>query len=192
MRLFYKKRLVDGTRILYFLGAKIYSYKVKKISEEEIFQRRISEARNRGVKIGDNVKLIDEINWGNEPWFIEIGNDVMLSFDITFLTHDGCIWAYQPYFKDFSKISKFGKIKIGNGCFIGCKTTIMPNVTIGDNCITAACSVVTKNIPDGEVWGGVPAKFICKTQELATKIENNSQTKEQQKLRDYLINLNMK
>ena len=34
----------------------------------------------------------------------------------------------------------------------------MPDIIIGDNCIVAAGSVVTHDIPSGEVWGGVPAK----------------------------------
>ena len=35
----------------------------------------------------------------------------------------------------------------------------MPNVTIGENSIIAAYSFVTKDIPDNEVWSGIPAKF---------------------------------
>lgn len=46
---------------------------------------------------------------------------------------------------------------------------ILPNVKIGDNSIVAAGAVVSKNIPSGEVWGGVPAKFILTTAAYAEK-----------------------
>lgn len=55
---------------------------------------------------------------------------------------------------------KFGRIEIGENCFIGANSTIMPNVRIDNNSVVAACSCVTKDIPGGEVWGGVPAKRI--------------------------------
>jgi acetyltransferase-like isoleucine patch superfamily enzyme len=46
--------------------------------------------------------------------------------------------------------------------FIGARCIILKGVTIGEKSIVAAGSVVTKNIPEGEVWGGNPAKFIKK------------------------------
>ena len=67
------------------------------------------------------------------------------------------------------KFIRFGKIEIGDNTFIGTRSTILPNVAIGKNCIVGACSLVTKNIPDGQVWGGVPAHFICETSAFAEK-----------------------
>ena len=46
--------------------------------------------------------------------------------------------------------------------FIGCHTVICNSVTIGKNSIVGASSVVTKDIPDNEVWAGNPARFIKK------------------------------
>lgn len=51
-------------------------------------------------------------------------------------------------------------VKIGNHVFIGTRCIINKGVTIGDGAIIAAGSVVVKNIPAWEVWGGNPAKFI--------------------------------
>ena len=45
---------------------------------------------------------------------------------------------------------------------IGTHSTIMPNVTVGENSTVAAYSFVTKNIPDNEMWGGIPAKLMKK------------------------------
>lgn len=54
---------------------------------------------------------------------------------------------------------KKGSVKLMKNCKIGTHSTIMPNVTIGTNSIVAAYSFVTKDIPDNEIWAGIPAKF---------------------------------
>lgn len=53
-----------------------------------------------------------------------------------------------------------GPVIIGNNVWIGDKVTILPNVTIGDGCVIAANSVVTKDIPPYSVAAGIPAKII--------------------------------
>ena len=57
-------------------------------------------------------------------------------------------------------------ITIKNGAFIGACAIILKGVTIGEHSIIGAGSVVTKDVPDNEVWAGNPAKFI-------KRIENN-------------------
>ncbi len=57
---------------------------------------------------------------------------------------------------------KKGKVILKKNCKIGSHTTIMPNVTIGENSLVAAYSFVNKNIPKNQVWVGVPAKFKAK------------------------------
>ncbi|MFA4987275.1 MAG: DapH/DapD/GlmU-related protein [Candidatus Brocadiia bacterium] len=53
-----------------------------------------------------------------------------------------------------------GDIEIGEDSFLGARVFVLPGVSIGRECVIGACSVVTKDIPDGEVWAGNPAKFI--------------------------------
>lgn len=55
--------------------------------------------------------------------------------------------------------NKKGPIILKKNCKIGTHSTIMPNVTIGENSIVAAYSFVTKSIPKNELWVGIPAKF---------------------------------
>lgn len=49
---------------------------------------------------------------------------------------------------------------IGENVWIGSNTTVVPGVTLGNGSIIAAGSVVTKNVPENVVVGGVPAKII--------------------------------
>lgn len=49
---------------------------------------------------------------------------------------------------------------IGNNVFIACGAKIIGNVKIGNNVIIGANAVVTKDIPDNAIVGGVPAKIL--------------------------------
>lgn len=51
-------------------------------------------------------------------------------------------------------------ISIGRDVWLGCHVVVLPGVAIGDSAVVAAGAVVTKTIPSGEIWGGVPAKKI--------------------------------
>jgi acetyltransferase-like isoleucine patch superfamily enzyme len=55
--------------------------------------------------------------------------------------------------------NKKGKVIFKKNCKIGTHSTIMPNVTVGKNSIVAAYSFVNRDIPDNEIWIGIPVKF---------------------------------
>ncbi len=55
------------------------------------------------------------------------------------------------------------EVIIGENTFIGQRCTILPGVTIGNNCIIGACSLVNKDIPDNSVAAGIPAKVLAST-----------------------------
>ena len=73
----------------------------------------------------------------------------------------GGAWAEKapPH---LSQLPFKGDTVIGNDVWIGRESVIMPGVRIGDGCIVAACSVVTKDLPPYSVAGGDPARFIKK------------------------------
>lgn len=56
-------------------------------------------------------------------------------------------------------------VHIGNDCWFGASVTVCPGVTIGDNCVIGAGSVVTKDIPQGCFAAGVPCRVIRKITE---------------------------
>ncbi len=56
--------------------------------------------------------------------------------------------------------NSFAPVKISDYVFIGPRAIILPGVTVGRGAVVAAGAVVTKSIPDFEIWGGVPAKKI--------------------------------
>ena len=53
-----------------------------------------------------------------------------------------------------------GRVKIGECAYVGANSTILPGLAIGRNAVVGAGAVVTKNVPDGETWAGVPARRI--------------------------------
>jgi acetyltransferase-like isoleucine patch superfamily enzyme len=59
---------------------------------------------------------------------------------------------------------EIGGAKIGKFCFIGTNSVLHHGVDLGDNVITGSMSFVNKDIPDGEIWFGNPAKFFRKNE----------------------------
>lgn len=55
--------------------------------------------------------------------------------------------------------NKIGAVTIGKGARIGMHSAIMPGITVGEGAIVGAFSFVNKDIPAGETWYGVPARY---------------------------------
>lgn len=118
-----------------------------------------------GVKIGKNC-YISTKRFSSEPYLIEIGNNVRIARNVSFYTHGG-IWPFRKYNKT---LDYFGKIKIGNFCYIGDDAKILPGITIEDECIIGAGAVVTKSIKKGLVVAGNPAIIVDTTENFLKKI----------------------
>jgi len=93
---------------------------------------------------------------------ISIGNNVVIASNVTFCTHDGLHSVFNRMSIKEPVPEKMGCIKVGNNCFIGANSTIMYDVEIGDDSVIAAGAVVTKDIPQGEIWGGMSSKIFGK------------------------------
>jgi acetyltransferase-like isoleucine patch superfamily enzyme len=132
-----------------------------------IFYTPEQHARSLGVKIGKQCRIATRF-FGSEPYLIEIGDRVQITNGVKFFNHGGG-WVFR---KDIPDFDTFGKIKIGNNVYIGNNSLIMPGVTIGDNTLVAAGSVVTKSFTDENIIiGGNPAKIIGNLQELEERLK---------------------
>lgn len=111
------------------------------------------------------------INYGKH---INIGKNVFINFDCTFLSLGGVtieddvligpkvslITENHPLNPKQRKGLICKHILIKKNAWIGANATILPGVTIGENAVVAAGAVVSKDVPDDTLVGGIPAKFI--------------------------------
>lgn len=97
------------------------------------------------LKLGKNFD-IGSFTYINSRFGVEIQNFVQIGSHCSIYSHS-------------TIDSKQGPVKLKENCKIGTHSTIMPNVTVGKNSIVAAYSFVTNDIPDNQIWVGIPAKF---------------------------------
>lgn len=122
--------------------------------------------RVQGARVGIDCRILIR-SFGTEPWLIEIGNHVTLSVGVTLLTHDGGGWLFTH---EDPSLQHFGRLRIGDNCFIGAGAIVMPGVTIGNHCVVGAGAVVTHDVPDGTIVAGVPARPISSIDDYRRKL----------------------
>ena len=111
------------------------------------------------LKVGEGTVINGNANFRFKHGEIEIGRNCLIANNVSIVCHsyiiDGVkqISPNEMYFKN---------VTIGNYVWIGGGVVVLPGVVIGDNAIIGALSLVTKDIPSNEVWGGVPAKLLYK------------------------------
>lgn len=116
-----------------------------------------------GLKVGKDFKRLQGVILDpSHCWLIEIGDRVTMAPRVHVLCHDAST-------KEFLGYTKIGKVKIGSQVFIGAESVILPGVTIGNRVIIGANSTVTRDIPDGVVAAGSPARVICTIDEYLAK-----------------------
>ncbi len=108
--------------------------------------------------------------WSNAP--LRIGKYCAISYGVKFVMDDGKhktdVVSSYPFHDN--KIGADGGITIGNDVWIGMNATILHGVKIGNGVTVAAGAVVTSDIPDYCVAGGIPAKIVkrkCSEEEAA-------------------------
>jgi acetyltransferase-like isoleucine patch superfamily enzyme len=124
-----------------------------------IWRDPVQYARRVGVRVGSNVHFYGMTPgmFGSEPWLISIGDNVHIVSGCNFVNHDGGVLILRHR---FPKLEITKPIRVGSYVYIGINCTILPGVTIGDNVIIGAGSVVTTDIPANSVAAGIPARVI--------------------------------
>ena len=109
------------------------------------------------IRIGNKTSIAKVQIVSLEPYKIEIGEDCMLSYDIEIRNTD----SHKIYDKNTNeRINEGSSINIGNHVWLGMRAIILKGVTIGDNSIVAAGSIVTKDVKANTIISGNPAKQI--------------------------------
>ena len=107
--------------------------------------------RAMGCKIGKNSFVSsDRIN---DPYMVSIGDNSIIGSKV----------IITPHLAEKNDLV-LSPVTIGNNCLIGLGAQINPGCIIGDGVVIASRAIVPKytNIPENEVWAGIPAKRIKK------------------------------
>ncbi len=134
---------------------------------------RLSEIIGTRLDESTRVFIPFHTNFGR---FIRLGKNVFINHGCTFLDLGGItveddvligpkvnlLSEGHPLDPDGRKVLDLKAVLIKRNAWIGAAATILPGVTVGENSVVAAGALVTKDIPDNTVVGGVPAKIIRK------------------------------
>ena len=110
------------------------------------------------LRIGDGTYIgrFTQINaWRS----VTIGSNVLIA-DRVFISDADHQYADTDTPIRLQGDSFLGEVTLRDGCWIGIGAAILPGVTIGRNAVVAANAVVTHDVPDCAVVGGIPAKII--------------------------------
>jgi acetyltransferase-like isoleucine patch superfamily enzyme len=145
--------------------------KLNQSADPEEMRELLSRITGAGVDESSAIFPPFYVNYGRHT---KIGKNVFINFDCVFLDfggitiEDGVFIAPKvsllteghPLAPENRHSLTVGHIHIKKNAWIGANATITQGVTIGENAVVAAGAVVTKDVPDNKVVGGIPAKII--------------------------------
>ena len=105
------------------------------------------------VHIGQHVGIFEHtlIN-PNSP--VTIGDEVGIGTEVMIWTHGAWLDVTQGFPSDF------GPVTIGNNVWLPARTIMLPNTSVGDNCVIGIGSIITKDIPANSMAAGSPCKVL--------------------------------
>ncbi len=139
----------------------------------------INDAQN--LVLADDV-FIGHFNFIEASQGVEICRGTQITNYVSILSHSShfSIRLYRENYRNQSQLEgyKTGRVTIGEYCFIGPHTTIMPGTSIGKGCLIQSHSLVKGSFPDFSIIGGVPAVRVGDTRELdKSYLESNEELK---------------
>ncbi len=111
------------------------------------------------ITLGKNIKLRNGVLMVAYDK-ITVGDNTGIAYHVLIMTSGLPAGPENKLFKLYQRTLE--PVTIGNDCWIGARSVILPGITIGDCCIVAAGSVVTKDVESYSVVAGVPAKVVKK------------------------------
>lgn len=133
----------------------------------------VSYAKWIGVQCKGAVKIYGSSYgmFSTEPFLVTLGDNVYISVGARFICHDG---STLPLRQTIPDLELAGPISVGSNVFVGTGALILPNVTIGDDCVIGANAVVTKDVESGMIVAGNPARVVSTMKEFIEKAKRNS------------------
>lgn len=123
------------------------------------------ELIKRGMTVGSGFKRMAHVMIDpGHSWLITIGDNVTLAPRVHLLAHDASSQAWR-------KVTRIGRVVIGNNVFVGADTVVLPGVSIGDNVVVGAGSVVSRDIPSNSLAVGCPARVISNIDVYLSKVD---------------------
>ena len=153
-----------GTNFYCEEGINITGFKNIEISNNLRFMRYSSlNAHNKGfLKIGNKISVNFNVNINaSDNGHIEIGDNVSIGQNTVIRASDHNYKNSNIIINELPHAG--GKILIGNNVWIGANCIILKNVTIEDNCVIGAGSIITKNIKENEVVVGLNKRLSKKS-----------------------------
>lgn len=143
----------------------------------DMIRYRVERAREMGARVGEGCRFFSLQFYGTaaEMRLIDIGDDVIISGDVTLLPHDGTVHA--AHYRELPDLNGYyGRISIGNNCYLAYGSIIMANVRIGDGTIVTQGSVVRESFPENVVVMGNPARIVCTREEWVEALRRSPNT----------------
>src|SRR5262249_7517919 len=123
---------------------------------DNVYEDANSSGTFEHLSIGANCYIGDGVYFDLSN-HVSIGDNAVISGQVRFVTHADC---HRSEFLRRRFPRRCSPVNIASGAWIGFGATILDGVTIGENAVVAAGSVVRTDVPPAEMWGGTPAKLI--------------------------------
>jgi acetyltransferase-like isoleucine patch superfamily enzyme len=129
----------------------------KRCGEDVVIHHNVLFNSGRNIELGDGVFLNRDVMLDDRA-ALTIGDHTMIAAGTVIETHSHAYHDFSVPLPHGGRIP--APVHIGSNTLLGYKVAVMAGVTIGNRCIVAANSVVTKDVPDQTIVGGVPARVI--------------------------------
>lgn len=154
--------------IMYRVNVLLAGTKEKNFEKKRILLNRLDDVDiGEGTRVVGPVEIFGQIKIGKNCWIgknfringngsVRIGDRCDVGPEVTFQTGGHMIG-------DAARRAGKGLVfcqSVGDGCWIGGRSTVVNNTSIGDGCVIAGCACVTKDVPPNTMVGGVPARKL--------------------------------